>query len=92
MRISPDSQGKYLHPLQNILDTFEYPQYQLMSSYNMNSSLIKNKAETAYVYVDSEVALKEMIDEISLGKEIAVDLQNHCLRSFQGYTCIILVS
>ena len=42
-------------------------------------------------YVDDEDDLRRAIDELALCKEIAIDLEHHSHRSFQGITCLMQV-
>ena len=44
--------------------------------------------------MDSEDALLKVIDEISLEgcRELAIDLEHHSMRSFQGITCLLQMS
>jgi exosome complex exonuclease RRP6 len=49
---------------------------------------------TPFLYVENEDQLKEMCEHLLLetSKEIAVDLEHHSYRSYQGFTCLMQVS
>jgi exosome complex exonuclease RRP6 len=49
---------------------------------------------TPFMFVESEEQLIEMRDHLALEnvKEIAVDLEHHNFRSYQGFTCLMQVS
>jgi exosome complex exonuclease RRP6 len=44
-----------------------------------------------YEYVDTEENLLRMSEELEICTEIAVDLEHHSFRSFQGITCLMQV-
>eukprot|EP01035_Chromulina_nebulosa_P060341 gene60341-82562_t len=48
----------------------------------------------AFAFVDTEPALDEMLSELMKDNvhEIAVDLEHHSMRSFQGLTCLMQIS
>ncbi|KAJ1725539.1 exosome nuclease subunit, partial [Coemansia biformis] len=48
--------------------------------------------ETPFEFVDSEAALGEMMAHLETASEIAIDLEHHDYRSYQGFTCLIQVS
>jgi len=45
-----------------------------------------------YAFVDSEKALKAMAKALKGAKEVAIDLEAHSFRSFQGFTCLMQLS
>ncbi|KAJ2441872.1 exosome nuclease subunit [Coemansia sp. RSA 2424] len=47
---------------------------------------------TPFAFVDSPAALTAMLAHLAGASEIAVDLEHHNFRSFQGFTCLIQVS
>ena len=48
--------------------------------------------ETQLTYVDSQLALQALARELSTAREIAVDLEAHSYRSFQGFCCLMQLS
>ncbi|KAL3683440.1 hypothetical protein R1sor_001462 [Riccia sorocarpa] len=47
---------------------------------------------TPYTFVDTLHSLKRMSDKLERVSEIAVDLENHHYRSYQGFVCLMQVS
>lgn len=43
-------------------------------------------------FIDSESELFDVAERLKKASEIAVDLENHSVRSFQGFTCLIQIS
>ena len=48
--------------------------------------------DTPLSFVDTVAALERMVQHLSMAKEIAIDLEHHHYRSFQGFTCLIQMS
>ena len=48
--------------------------------------------ETPLSYIDTLPALKELAGELASASEIAVDLEAHSYRSFQGFCCLMQLS
>ena len=48
--------------------------------------------ETPCTYIDTEEQLREMIEELEGATELAVDLEHHAYRTFQGLTCLMQLS
>ena len=48
--------------------------------------------ETPLTYVDTLPALEELASELALASEVAVDLEAHSYRSFQGFCCLMQIS
>jgi hypothetical protein len=47
---------------------------------------------TPFTYVDTPEQLKEMVETLKTAKEIAVDLEHHNMRSYDGFTCLMQIS
>ncbi|KAJ2612303.1 exosome nuclease subunit [Coemansia sp. RSA 1804] len=47
---------------------------------------------TPFAMVDSEPQLRDMLAHLRGAREIAVDLEHHSYRSFQGFTCLVQIS
>lgn len=56
------------------------------------ASFPKPVEETRFVFVNSEVLLDEMIEDIAKSGECAIDLEHNDFRSYRGITCLIQVS
>ncbi|CAF5149377.1 unnamed protein product, partial [Rotaria sp. Silwood1] len=52
----------------------------------------KSIEETKYLFVDTVEKLKIMMDHIEMQLELAVDLEHHSYRSYQGFTCLMQIS
>lgn len=48
--------------------------------------------ETPFTFVETEAALDAMVQHLSATKEVAIDLEHHHYRSFQGFTCLMQLS
>ncbi len=48
--------------------------------------------ETPLTYIDTLPALKELVRELASASEVAVDLEAHSYRSFQGFCCLMQLS
>lgn len=62
---------------------------------NMEFSFLKEnrnfKTSNSYVWVDTEVQLRDLADELSKVSVFAVDTEQHSIRSFLGFTALIQV-
>ena len=47
---------------------------------------------TTYTLVDTNKLLNELIEDLKSQKDIAVDLEHHAFRSYQGFTCLMQIS
>ncbi|XP_059611929.1 exosome component 10 [Phlebotomus argentipes] len=79
----------YLHPYETELNRFDVPEEQLTKTEPQKP---KSLAETPLVFVDSAEKLEEIMKELEKFKEIAIDLEHHSYRSFQGFTCLMQLS
>ena len=48
--------------------------------------------ETPLKIIEDEESMKELVEALKVEKSIAVDLEHHDYRSYQGFTCLIQVS
>lgn len=79
----------YLHPYEVELDKFEPSEMQLKSGKIIEAIDLE---QTPYVYVDNDSKLKQLLDDLNQSNEIAVDLEHHSYRTFQGITCLLQIS
>ncbi|KAJ6639352.1 Exosome component 10 [Pseudolycoriella hygida] len=80
----------YLHPYETELNKFEVPPSQLKSDTPLKS---KRLEETPLMYVDTKQQLKQLMEtELVAVSELAVDLEHHSYRTFQGFTCLLQLS
>ncbi|KAJ3328860.1 Exosome component 10 [Blyttiomyces sp. JEL0837] len=83
------SHYKLSHPYEYEIQTLEYPQHQMEI---LPEILYGSLDDSPFTWVDSEDKLNEMVDILCRQKEVAVDLENHDFRSFQGFCCLIQIS
>lgn len=79
----------YLHPYEFELNKFEPNASQLLKGGVQEPLKIE---ETPLEYVDTEPKLKEMLQELARESQIAVDVEHHSYRTFQGITCLLQIS
>ena len=48
--------------------------------------------ETPFTYVDTPEQLEAMVQHLETCQEVAIDLEHHQYRSFQGFTCLLQIS
>ncbi|KAJ1561511.1 Exosome component 10 [Cladochytrium tenue] len=75
----------YAYEIQNI----EYPSHELEIRPEV---LYKPLDETPFTWVDTLDKLLDLVRLLDTVQEVAVDLEHHDYRSFQGFTCLIQVS
>lgn len=79
----------YLHPYELEIEKFEPTDEQLIKCEPL---VPESMDDFPFTYVDSVEKLKLMLDDLSVVKEIAVDLEHHSYRTFQGITCLMQIS
>ncbi|XP_076231525.1 exosome component Rrp6 [Calliopsis andreniformis] len=77
------------HPYEYELDMFMLPADQLKKSEPVK---YKSLEETPLVMVENASDMKLLLEDLKKYKEIAVDLEHHSYRSFQGITCLMQIS
>lgn len=79
----------YLHPYEIELNKFAPNEGQLKQR---EATKPLDITETPLMFVDKEKDLKIMMQELMACKEIAVDVEHHSYRTFQGITCLLQLS
>lgn len=79
----------YLHPYEFELNKFEVNSSDLKAIEPKNAA---NIDETPIEFISNEIQLKQMMDELSNELELAVDVEHHSYRTFQGITCLLQIS
>ncbi|CAG9467815.1 unnamed protein product [Pedinophyceae sp. YPF-701] len=74
---------------QDAIDALDYPGHLLRCA---EPQPPQPEVTTPLAFVDTEEQLAECAAHLAAQPEIAVDLEHHDLRSFQGFTCLIQVS
>ena len=78
------------HPLQAQLDVLTYPDWQVAVPETAHK--YKSFEETPFVFIDTLPELEAAAVRLAQAKEIAVDLEAHNYRSFQGFCCLMQLS
>ncbi|KAG0328147.1 exosome nuclease subunit [Podila humilis] len=77
------------HPYEYEINHLEYPAHM----FEMRPEQLYHPFDTtSAIWVDTEEALKDMCTTLEMQREIAVDLEHHNYRSFQGFTCLMQIS
>ncbi|KAH9499357.1 Exosome component 10, partial [Bulinus truncatus] len=79
----------YPHPYAYELESFQ-PHPVLLERVNPKEP--KPLDQTPLLMIDTKKQLQEMIDHLKTQTEIAVDLEHHSYRTFQGLTCLMQIS
>ncbi|XP_055625148.1 exosome component 10 isoform X2 [Toxorhynchites rutilus septentrionalis] len=79
----------YLHPYEFELDRFEPPKDALEPCEPQEPMNLK---ETPLDFIDKENQLVGLLKELRKVNEIAIDLEHHSYRTFQGFTCLVQIS
>jgi len=77
------------HPYQREIDTFEYQQKQLVARKEI---IYQGFDKVPFTWVDTTDKLQLMSDKLEKVEEIAIDIEQHGYRSFQGFCCLMQVS
>lgn len=79
----------YLHPYEFELNKFEVNPKDLQPVEPLNAMKID---DTPLDFINNKVNLKRLTDELSHELELAVDVEHHSYRTFQGITCLLQIS
>lgn len=79
----------YLHPYEFELNAFQPSQLQLEKGIVTQPQSIE---KASLIYIDNDQGLKELLQDLNAVNEIAVDLEHHSYRTFQGITCLMQIS
>ncbi|XP_074655817.1 exosome complex component 10-like [Tubulanus polymorphus] len=79
----------FLNPYQFELENFKPTAQQLQLEEPQFPSSVE---ETQFTYVETEAKLKELCEHLKTQTEIAIDLEAHTYRSYQGLTCLMQIS
>ena len=77
------------HPYEFELNVFQVPKNQLEKRLPMK---YKPLEESPLVIIDKEEDLTVLLNDLLTQNEIAIDLEHHSYRSFQGITCLMQIS
>lgn len=77
------------HPYQYEIENLTYEQWMIESRQEI---IYKSLEATPITFVDSEQKLTELATILDQVKEIAIDLEAHDYRTYQGLTCLMQIS
>lgn len=63
-----------------------------MLPFDTGVCILQGLDETPLTYIETLPALKELAGELASASEVAVDLEAHSYRSFQGFCCLMQLS
>ncbi|KAL6764692.1 ribonuclease H-like domain-containing protein [Haematococcus lacustris] len=78
-----------VHPYIEELAALRYPDWQLEAPQPQPA---KSLELTPLHWVDTAEGLQAMVEQLQGCRHLALDLENHSFRSFQGFTCLMQVS
>lgn len=81
--------GAYPHPYEPELRTLEYSTDQVVA---VRERLYGSLETTPFHWIDTVEQLTDLARLLDGQKEIAIDLEHHQYRSFQGITCLMQIS
>ncbi|XP_050536881.1 exosome component 10 [Daktulosphaira vitifoliae] len=79
----------YKHPYETELETFKVPDEHLKVKKAVQPESLDN---TKLVEISNEDQLNMMVSELNDAKELAIDLEAHNYRTYQGFTCLMQIS
>jgi exosome complex exonuclease RRP6 len=77
------------HPYEYEITHLEYPEHMFEQR---PEQLYHPFDTTSAIWVDTEEALQDMCRTLEMQREIAIDLEHHNYRSFQGFVCLMQIS
>ncbi|CAB3226099.1 unnamed protein product [Arctia plantaginis] len=81
----------YEHPYKVELDLYHPPSYVLEPD-TEEPPFPAPLEHTKLTYVDTEAQLDALVEHLNTVNELAVDLEHHSYRTYQGITCLIQIS
>ncbi|PSN43819.1 Exosome component 10 [Blattella germanica] len=89
LEFNEDGDESFGHPYECELDHFKPPPAQLK---RVEPCLFKPIDETPLIHVERKDQLTSLVEDLAKYSEIAVDLEHHSYRTFQGITCLMQIS
>ncbi|KAJ3015732.1 exosome nuclease subunit [Thoreauomyces humboldtii] len=83
------SQYSLPHPYEFEIKNIEYPTEMFKVR---PEQLYKSFDETPFTYIDTDDQLEKLADLLNTVDEIAIDLEAHDYRSYQGFVCLMQIS
>lgn len=82
----------YPHPYQHEIENFDYDAIRSSQLSLCKETLYEPLQKTPCTWVDNVESLQQLADELEQVNEIAIDLEHHNYRSYQGFTCLMQIS
>mmetsp|Transcript_4537 Transcript_4537/g.6845 ORF Transcript_4537/g.6845 Transcript_4537/m.6845 type:complete len:190 (+) Transcript_4537:616-1185(+) len=81
------------HPYQFEIEKFDDSVEDIADSFKkVEPQKYKPKEDTPFLYVETEEQLAELKTHLEAHSEIAIDLEAHTMRSYNGLTCLMQIS
>ncbi|OTF81956.1 exosome component 10-like protein [Euroglyphus maynei] len=81
----------YRHPYQHEIENFTVP-LEFFNKLEVELKPPSSIGEKQFKFINKRDDLCELIRELKNYKEIAIDLEHHSFRSYQGLTCLLQIS
>jgi len=81
--------GEYEHPYKHELELLDWP---LSMCQAPAQTMFMSLEDTPYSLVNDASSFSEMLAELEGSTELAIDLEHHNFRSYQGFTCLVQMS
>eukprot|EP00871_Galdieria_phlegrea_P003872 jgi/Galph1/4486/GphlegSOOS_G3129.1 len=85
-----DRNAAWRHPYGKLLENLQTEAQQFKGS--LDTVLYSSLVETNCSFVDSAEQLEDMVSKLQKATSVAVDIENHSYRSFQGFICLLQFS
>lgn len=79
----------FCHPYEFELDRFQVPEWQLIKSTPIQ---YKSLDDTQLIMIETAPDIEILLEDLKNYNEIAIDLEHHSYRTFQGITCLMQIS
>ncbi|XP_047543391.1 exosome component 10 isoform X1 [Vanessa atalanta] len=81
----------YEHPYRVEIDLYE-PPLEFLEPDPEPPSFPPPLEETNYTYIDTEALVNQLVDHLETVVELAIDVEHHSYRTYQGITCLIQIT
>lgn len=90
-RANSKSNGNTRHPFEE--EILAATSAMSERQFHLNETTVfKPMDQTPFTFITTEEQLFDAVERIKTASELAVDLENHSVRSFQGFTCLMQLS
>ncbi|CDS03624.1 hypothetical protein LRAMOSA01026 [Lichtheimia ramosa] len=87
--LSDEAPRSLPHPYEYEIEHLEYPDFMFEDK---EPIMYEPFDTTSAIWVDNDEQLEEMMKDLATAREIAIDLEHHNYRSYQGFTCLMQIS